>query len=178
MVAEMTGGYALIAPAMLANILAFLVQRSLTQRSAHPTLYESQVETREDSPLHRGIFLRRAMEMVDTGDFEPTEMRLPRLLNLLRFGESIRVSEGGDMLVIVQVHSGSELAGETVADTLGRVRGLTAVAVIRQENLLAPRGDTRFAAGDQLLAMTRPELHTRLLEMASRNLSSNEPIDP
>jgi Trk K+ transport system NAD-binding subunit len=115
------------------------------------------------------------MEMVDTVDFEPTEMRLPRLLNLLRFGESIRVSESGDMLVTVRVQPGSELAGGTVADTLGRVRGLTAVAVIRQDNLLAPRGDTRFAEGDQLLAMTRPELHARLLQMAAHR---PQPIEP
>jgi len=166
MVAEMTGGYALIAPAMLVNILAFLIQRSLTHKSAHPTLYESQVETREDSPLHRGVFLRRAMEMVDTGGVEPTAMRLPRLMNLLRFGESIRVSEGGDMLVTVDVESGSELAGRSVAETLGRTRGLTAVAVIRGSELLAPRGDTHFEEGDQLLAMTHPDVHQQLLLLA------------
>jgi len=168
MVAEMTGGYALIAPAMLANILAFLIQRSLTQKSVHPTLYESQVETREDSPLHRGVFLRRAMEMVDTGGVEPMEMRLPRLMNLLRFGESIQVSEAGDILVTVDVEAGSELAGKSVADTLGHTRGLTAVAVIRGSELLAPRGDTHFLEGDQLLAMTHPDVHQQLLLLARR----------
>ncbi len=178
MVAEMTGGYALIAPAMLANILAFLVQRALTHESAHPTLYESQVETREDSPLHRSIFLRRAMEMVDTGGFEPTEMRLPRLMNLLRFGESIRVSEGGNMLVKAVVRPGSELDGATVAETLGRLRGLTAVAVIRGPDLLSPRGDTRFAAGDQLLAMTHPSVHTRFLQMVGGQASPKNAPEP
>ena len=168
MVAEMTGGYALIAPAMLANILAFLIQRSLTHGRPHPTLYESQVETREDSPLHRGVMLRRAMEMVDTHGVEPTELRLPRLMNLLRFGESIRVSEGGDILVTVDVQQHSGLDGNTVAETLGRVRGLTAVAVIRGGNLLAPRGDTCFKAGDQLLAMTHPDVHQQLLSLAGK----------
>ncbi len=168
MVAEMTGGYALIAPAMLANILAFLIQRSLTHGRQHPTLYESQVETREDSPLHRGVMLRRAMEMVDTHGIEPTELRLPRLMNLLRFGENIRVSEGGDFLITVDVLPGSSLDGRTVAETLGRVRGVTAVAVIRGGDLLAPRGDTRFAAEDQLLAMTHPDIHQQLLQMAGR----------
>jgi CIC family chloride channel protein len=183
MVAEMTGGYALIAPAMLANILAFLIQRSLTHNSVHPTLYESQVETREDSPLHRGVFLRRALDMLDTGSVEPKKMQLPRLMNLLRFGEKIQVSEGGEILVTVDVQPGSEIVGKTVADTLGHTRGLTAVAVIRGSNLLAPRGDTRFAAGDQLLAMTHPDVHERLLELvdgshlkddlSSRNESSS-----
>ena len=168
MVAEMTGGYALIAPAMLANILAFLIQRSLTHGRPHPTLYESQVETREDSPLHRGVMLRRAMEMVDTGGVEPETLRLPRLMNLLRFGENIRVSEGGDVLVTVDIQPGSGLDDNTVVDTLGRIRGLTAVAVIRGGHLHAPRGDTRFSAGDQLLAMSHPDVHQQLLDLASR----------
>ena len=167
MVAEMTGGYALIAPAMLANILAFLIQRSLTHNSDHPTLYESQVETREDSPLHRGVFLRRAMDMLDTGGVEPKKMRLPRLMNLLRFGENIQVSEGGEILVTVDVEPGSDIVGRTVAETLGRTRGLTAVAVIRGSELLAPRGDTRFESGDQLLAMSHPDVHARLLELVT-----------
>ena len=167
MVAEMTGGYALIAPAMLANILAFMIQRSLTHNSVYPTLYESQVETREDSPLHRGVFLRRALDMLDTGGVEPKKMQLPRLMNLLRFGESIQVSEAGEILVTVPVQPGSELAGKTVAQTLGQTRGLTAVAVIRGSNLLAPRGDTRFESGDQLLAMTHPDVHSDLLRMVA-----------
>lgn len=177
MVAEMTGGYALIAPAMLANILAFLIQRSLTQNSAHPTLYESQVETREDSPLHRGIFLRRAMEMVDTGGVEPKKMRLPRLMNLLRFGENIQVSEGGEILVTVDIEPGARIVDQTVADTLGRVRGLTAVAVIRGSDLLAPRGDTRFEAGDQLLAMSHPDVHSRLLELVAGRVGDDSADD-
>ena len=177
MVAEMTGGYALIAPAMVANILAFLIQRSLTHGRPHPTLYESQVETREDSPLHRGVFLRRAMEMVDTGRVEPTRLRLPKLMNLLRFGENIRVSEAGDLLMTVDVQQGSALDGRTVADTLGRIRGLTAVAVIRGGNLQAPRGDTRFEAGDQLLAMTHPEVHQQLLQMAGKPLPEIDTLD-
>lgn len=79
------------------------------------------------------------MEMVDTKGVEPTELRLPRLMNLLRFGENIRVSEAGDILVTVDVQQGSGLDGRTVAESLGSVCGLTAVAVIRGSDLLAPR---------------------------------------
>jgi CIC family chloride channel protein len=46
MVAEMTGEYALIAPAMLATMVAYLV-------SGETSIYESQVSTRLDSPAHR-----------------------------------------------------------------------------------------------------------------------------
>ena len=125
------------------------------------------MEPREDSPLHRGVFLRRAMEMLDTGGVEPKKMQLPRLMNLLRFGESIQVSEAGEILVTVPVQPRSGLDGKTVAETLGQTRGLTAVAVIRGSDLLAPRGDTRFEPGDQLLAMTHPDVHSHLLMLVA-----------
>jgi CIC family chloride channel protein len=162
MVAEMTGGYDLIAAAMLANIIAFLVQRSLTSKSVHPTLYESQVETREDSPLHRSVFVRRAMEMVDTGGVESAEVRLPRLVNLLRFGGTMPITKGESSLLSVRVEAGSRLTELTVADSLGRIEGLTAVAVLRDDDLLTPRGGTRFLADDQLLAVATPATQIEL----------------
>ncbi|MDE3095658.1 MAG: chloride channel protein [Chloroflexota bacterium] len=49
MVAEMTGEFSMIVPAMLAAGLAYLV-------SGDTTLYEEQRKTRADSPAHRGEF--------------------------------------------------------------------------------------------------------------------------
>jgi CIC family chloride channel protein len=170
MVAEMTGGYDLIVPAMLANILAFLVQRSLTANSRYPTLYESQVESREDSPLHRGVFVRRAMEILEGGGLDPSEVRLPRLINLLRFGGTIPVAEGEGMLVAVNIRPGSHLAGRTVARTIGTMEGATAVAVLREEQLLIPRGDTLFQQGDQLLLVTTPDTHRLIMRQAEAPL--------
>lgn len=46
MVAEMTGEYSLIVPAMLATMLAYLV-------TGETSIYESQVPTRLDSPAHK-----------------------------------------------------------------------------------------------------------------------------
>lgn len=158
MVAEMTGSYGLIVPAMLANILAFLVQRSLTRNLAHPTLYESQVETREDSPLHRGVFVRRALKMIDAEHFEPAEVELPRLVSLLRFGSPIPVSHGQAMLVAIDVQAASELADRTVAETLGAMEGATAMAVLRGDDMLVPRGGTRLHAGDRMLVVATNEI--------------------
>ena len=153
MVAEMTGGYDLMVAAMLANIIAFLVQRSLTANSRYPTLYVSQVETREDSPLHRGVFVRRALELLDTGGVEPTDVQLPRLVNLLRMGGSIPVAHGESSLLAVEVGTGSRLTELSLAESLGRIEGLTAVALLREDEFLTPRGGTRFEAGDRLMAV-------------------------
>jgi CIC family chloride channel protein len=166
MVAEMTGGYDLIVPAMLANILAFMVQRSLTAGSRYPTLYESQVPSREDSPLHRGVFVRRTLDLLDQEGVETSQFRLPRLVNLLRFGESIPIADGEGKLVAVIVGRGSELADRTVVETLGKLQGVTAVAVMRKGELLVPRGDTRFREGDQLLAVTASAVDRDLSRLA------------
>ncbi|MEJ2084330.1 MAG: chloride channel protein [Acidobacteriota bacterium] len=176
MVAEMTGGYDLMVAAMLANIIAFLVQRSLTAQRRYPTLYISQVETREDSPLHRGVFVRRAIELLDTGGVEPSDVRLPRLVNLLRWGGSIPVGKGESSLLAVHIEAGSRLTELDLAESLGRIEGLTAVALLRDDNLLTPRGNTRFQAGDRLLTVanrTAEEELRRLIRAPSGDRSAH-----
>ncbi|HEX6202109.1 MAG TPA: chloride channel protein [Thermoanaerobaculia bacterium] len=162
MTAEMTGGYGLIVPTMLANVLAFTTQRSLTATARYPTLYRSQVASREDSPAHRGVFVRRALELIEGGQLDRHELTLPRLVGLLRYGQPIPVSEGGELLVAVKVEEGSALAGATVAESLGTLTGATAVAVLRDGETLIPRGPTRFAAGDQLIAIATADAKRRL----------------
>jgi chloride channel protein, CIC family len=171
MVVEMTAGYGLIVPAMLANILAFLVQRRLTQGRRYPTLYRSQVERRELSPLHRGVFVRRAVDLLESGDLDASEIRLPRLIHLLRYGEPIRIGQTDGALVALDVGLGSEVDGRSIADTVGRVEGATAVAVMRAEDVLIPRGSTRLLAGDQVLAVVRGEARAALERMTAARAS-------
>jgi CIC family chloride channel protein len=167
MVAEMTGGYGLIVPAMLANTTAFVVQRTLTHGRRYPTLYEHQVPAREDSAAHRGVFVRRALQMLEGGTLQPSELTLPRLVSLLRFGEPIPVTDRAGMLVALPVAEGSALDGATVADSIGGIEGATAVAVLRAEEMVIPRGPTRIQAGDQLVAIATPEAFEQLQEAAS-----------
>ncbi|MFQ5525235.1 MAG: TrkA C-terminal domain-containing protein [Thermoanaerobaculia bacterium] len=152
---------------MLANILSYVVQRSLTHGRRYPTLYESQVERREDSPLHRGVFVRRAVEMIESGDLDASEIRLPKLIHLLRFGEPVQITEGGGSLVSLEVGPGSGLDGRTVAATVGAIEGVTAVAVLREDDTILPRGPTVLCAGDRLLAMVREPAHEPLQRIAS-----------
>lgn len=158
MVAEMTGGYGLIVPAMLANILSFLVQRMLSARQEEPTLYEAQVETREDSPLHRGVFVRRALALIDDEELPEelriADLRLPRLVSMLRFGEPISIAGRDGLLAAVTVEEGSEIANRTVAEALGGRPGLVAVALLREDALEVPRGPSEIRPGDQLLVVT------------------------
>jgi len=67
MVGEMTGGYALLVPAMIAVGLAYILV-------GHNTIYESQVPTPADSPAHRLDYyfpMLRKTRVKDVMDTEP-----------------------------------------------------------------------------------------------------------
>lgn len=166
MVAEMTGGYGLIVPAMLANITSFIVQRSLTHGRRYPTLYQAQVPTREDSPAHRGVFVRRALEMIEGGSVDRADLTLPRLVSLLRFGHPIHVTERAGMLIAVRIAKGSPIDGQTVLEAFGNLAQTIAVAILHGEEMTVPTGATRLAAGDQIIAMATPESYQTLRERA------------
>jgi trk system potassium uptake protein len=72
------------------------------------------------------------------------------LVRLLRF-------EGGSAhLVEVTLADDSPAASSTLAD-LGIPRDATVVAVVRDDRLIVPRGDTRLAAGDEVLLLVTAE---------------------
>jgi chloride channel protein, CIC family len=169
MVAEMTGGYGLIVPAMLANMSSFIVQRSLTQGRRYPTLYEAQVATREDSPAHRGVFVRRALEMIEGGAVDRTELTLPKLVTLLKFGNPIQVSDGAGILVAIRVGKGSFLEGKTVQEAFGPLEGTIAVAILHGKEMIVPRGATTLSAADQVIAMATSETYRKLRELGGEN---------
>ena len=166
MVAEMTGGYGLIVPAMLSNISSFIVQRSLTHGRRYPTLYEAQVPTREDSPAHRGVFVRRALEMIEGGTVDVTDLTLPRLVSLLQFGHPVRVTDDAGILVAVRIARGAPLDGSTVVEAFGSLPNTIAVAVLHGQEMVVPNGATLLAAGDQIIAMATSETYAILQERA------------
>ncbi|MGH2517977.1 MAG: chloride channel protein, partial [Ktedonobacterales bacterium] len=61
MVAEMTGEYSLIAPAMLATMVAYLV-------TGDTSIYESQVPTRLDSPAHKNDYALPLLQSLTVRD--------------------------------------------------------------------------------------------------------------
>ena len=65
MVAEMTGGYQLLAPAGLAVALSYLVQMSLSRFCKYGSLYEGQVPGRMDSPAHRSEQIKSLTMLLD-----------------------------------------------------------------------------------------------------------------
>jgi CIC family chloride channel protein len=60
MVAEMTGEFSMVVPAMIATGIAYLVTGNIT-------IYENQVPTRADSPAHRGEFTIPLIQTISVG---------------------------------------------------------------------------------------------------------------
>ena len=75
MVAEMTGGYGLIVPSMLATMIAFVVERTVSAGFKYPRLYEAQVELRSDSPTHLESMLRATFAVLERGPLVDLQKR-------------------------------------------------------------------------------------------------------
>jgi CIC family chloride channel protein len=157
MVAEMTGGYGLIVPAMLASSLSFMVQRGLTVRARYPRLYEAQVEARLDSPVHHLRILQGAFRLVESGSLPNAHISLPDLSSLLRFGESLGIHDGKGRVFALRLDSTDDpFVGRQAGETFDGGEHLVLVAVLRNGAVLAPRhagvlerGDTVIFAADE-----------------------------
>ncbi len=166
MVAEMTGGYGLIVPAMLASSLSFLTQRALTVRARYPRLYEAQVESRLDSPVHQLRLVQGAFRILGSPAGRGLQgISLPDLDALLRFGIPIRIHGGRGYVFAVTLESpGDPLIGLQPGEAIGEKQGLVLVAVIRGEEMLPPGNGGLLEPGDTLIIAASEEGYRRFVE--------------
>src|SRR3954447_576000 len=75
----------------------------------------------------------------------------PAILEII----SGEILEGGE-IVSFHVEAASAVAGSSVAD-LPPPSSCTVVLLIRDHTIVAPRGDTRIAAGDHIYLLCRPD---------------------
>jgi hypothetical protein len=163
MVAEMTGGYGLIVPSMLTTALSFLVQRALGGRFRYSQLYESQIEARIDSPVHRERVVQGVFRALQRRSGPPLEgISLPDLDNLLEMGGAITIHNGRGRLFAVTVEQGGDLVGRTPAQLAAARGGMTLTAVVREDGFLLPRDVERFTVGDQLILVADEASYQRL----------------
>ena len=94
MVTEMTAGYHLLAPASLAVSASYFLQRTFSSRT-YPSLYEAQVATQMDSPVHHEHVLRGAFHLLSIKGVQlPTDMEHLRLTPLLLAGIPLELPDG------------------------------------------------------------------------------------
>ncbi|TAN08662.1 MAG: chloride channel protein [Rhodanobacteraceae bacterium] len=152
MVIEMTGGFELIMPTMIAVALAFIVQLALTRHAKYPTIYEAQVPTPAESPAHRRAYYEAAV-----GLLRRQEVRLDRdilsreLHGALARGEGIPLTGRSEQLYRLALAPGSPVVGREVRSLGLAAMGVVIVGLIRGEGDVVPGGGTRLQVGDQLL---------------------------
>ena len=155
MVTEMTGGYGLIVPTMLAVSLAYLTQALLTRRARYSTLYEAQVESASESHAHHEEYYRATASLLRRRQVRLEEDILRReFVEALARGLPIPLGSGNEELFTVKVAPGSQLDDTLLRDLRLDV---VVVSVIRGQTERIPRGDTALRAGDTLVVAGHPE---------------------
>ena len=157
MVTEMTGGYTLLVPATLAVVISYLVQMRLSTRLTYRSVYEAQVTNRGDSPAHHEKHLEIALKILrEKGMQGGSEAGSEALVSLLRSGAAVDLP-GERRLAVGVLRADSPFVGQTVAQSGEQLEaeGMTVVAVIRGEHMLAPRPDLTFTKGDRLILVAK-----------------------
>jgi len=166
MVTEMTGGYSLLAPAALAVMLAFLIQKQLTANVRYGSLYEAQVPRPSDSPAHRIEHVRTAIKMLsERRMFDADAVGHMNLFSLLESGIPVDLPDG-KQLMIETLPPDSPWVGEPVKDARLSSDDVDweIVAVFRDEHLLLPHPNTIMEPEDQLLILIPPDYREELEE--------------
>lgn len=158
MAIEMTGGFTLIMPTMVAVAVAFLVQMVLTRNAKYPTIYEHQVRTPADSPVHHQLFYQTA-----AGLLRRQQVRLDRdildseLQAVLERGEGVAMQMRNKRLFRLSMPMGSSVAGREVRSLGLADMSVVIVAIIRGEGEIIPNGSTRLQVRDSLLVAASDE---------------------
>jgi len=159
MVAEMTGGYALLVPAALAVLLSYIVQYNLSRLFRYRSLYEAQVEARPDSPAHQAEQVRIAMRLLDHGNIAwPGEVTHLHLTSLLQSGLSLDLPDGSQLLAGTlspqSPWAGKPLHARPPSDAVDHA---TVIAILRGNSVLQPKPDTLLQPADRLLLLAQPD---------------------
>jgi hypothetical protein len=146
---------------MLATSLSFLVQRTLVARARYPRLYESQVESRLDSPVHQLRIVQGAFRLLEGQTIQDLRgVSLPDLSNLLRHGRSIGIHGGKGRIFSFDVESADGLlVGRSLEEAFAAKRGLVPIAVVREEEVLPPGHAGPIEVGDRLLIAANDEAY-------------------
>jgi CIC family chloride channel protein len=156
MVVEMTGGYNLVVPTMLAVVLAVMIQQAITRRWRYSSLYEAQVGSPAESPVHHGEYYRTTLALLRKHQFHlEDDIIVQEMADRLSQGQGVPLPGSPRRLYAIKVAGGSEAAWKKVRDiTLPPDANL--VSVLRDRSTLAVHGDTVVEAGDRVVAAAPP----------------------
>jgi len=150
MVAEMTGGYRLIVPTMLAVALSYVIQDTLTRRSKYPTLYEWQVAHPGDSPVHQQEYYQAVLKLLRQRvvTLDPTILDREFVDRLSR-GEPVPMVGRHEFVYMTEVPADCPVANKKLRE-LKLPSDVLIAGVMHDERASIPDGDTMLEEGDRL----------------------------
>ncbi len=177
MVAEMTNGYQLILPAMVAVVIAFMVQEHLVRwtHAKYASLYEAQVPRPSDSPVHRNRYYQAVAGMLRQRKVRLEEdLVRQELADRLNQGESIPLVEsscGHEYLYSVQLGKHSIYVGRSLANC-ALSKDILVVSILRDQEAIMPHGDTVLESGDKLMIAATSEALEHFKKLATGEVGS------
>lgn len=159
MVAEMTGGYSLLAPAMLSSVISYVV-------SGSSSIYGEQVPSRALSPAHRGEFSVPLLKGLLVGEAMTTDVRTVH--------PDVTVREALDMLVERRI------GGLPVVDDAGKLLGIVTFGDLVQVPI-EHRSKVRVGlimARDVLVAHPDESLYDAFRRMIANQVGRLPVVDP
>lgn len=184
MVIEMTSGFQLIMPTMLAVAMAFVVQLRLTRHAKYPTIYEAQVPTPAQSPVYRQTYYETAANLLRRQEVRlDPDILSSELHGALERGEGVPLTQRKERLYSLRLPPGSPAVGREVRSLGLTNMGALIVGIIRGESEVVPNGGTRLQVGDGLLVAAEDETieHFRALiapPKAGGEKARVEPVPP
>jgi CIC family chloride channel protein len=159
MVSEMTGGFTLLVPSMIATAIAYII-------TGKNTIYKSQVPSRADSPAHRGEYCIPLLQKLYVKDAMTNRVTTVKPEMLL--------SE------IAELMSKNGIKGMPVVDNNGNLIGVVTLTDILQ---IHPVERTQKTAGDVMtkeLIVTYPDedLSVAFDKMTSNQIGRLPVVDP
>jgi len=177
MVAEMTGGYHLIMPTMLAVAVSYVVQVALTRNAKYPTLYEAQETIPAASPANTEMFSEIITDFLQQNRMQLDGVTINHHLTMaLAEGEGIPLGNGHQQLYRVKLNSGTAAAGQQVRQMA--CADMIIVGVLRGEKEIVPGADTILQVGDELLIAATPESFEQFRQrIAAPEMAGDEAIE-
>lgn len=168
MALEMTGGYQLIVPTMMAVAVSYLVQTALTHQKKYNSLYEAQVKDRSESPVHQDEYIARTLYMLKSNQLRFYRGEVPFSLSLqdiIKWRTPIRLQETGQFFYFGYVRNRLELTGKPLKDTELAHQNVRLIVMIRDGTPIIPNGNTILFPKDKVILVARPEDYDHIRTM-------------
>ena len=153
MVTEMTGGYKLLVPAALSVILAFLIQAQLSRKLKYKSLYEAQVKTIIDSPVHMVSHLRTVVRLIsERHSFKDVDVGSLNFISLLKSGIPLDMPDHKKLFIGI-LDKKNPCVGTKIEDFClhSDDQNWEIAGVLREHHLVIPQSEMVLEARDQLI---------------------------